>query len=56
MVFDLRMLHHTQVLEPDTTEIRKGYYDYCGVQQLLKVEYQTVEVICQQTWQFKHFC
>jgi hypothetical protein len=47
------MFHHSQVLGPDTAEIRKGYYDYCGIQELRKVEYQTVEVICQQTWQFK---
>jgi hypothetical protein len=56
MVFDLHTFHHSQVLGPDITEIRTGYYDYCGIQQLLKVKYRTVEVIYQQTWQFKHFC
>jgi hypothetical protein len=32
------MFHHPQVLGPDTTLIRKGYYDYCGIHELLKVE------------------
>jgi hypothetical protein len=56
MVLDVQMFHHSQVIGPDTTEIRRGDYDYCGIQQLLKVEYQTVEEIYQQTWQLKHFC
>jgi hypothetical protein len=39
MVFELHMLHHhSQALGPHTIGIRKGHYDYCGMQQLLKVK------------------
>jgi hypothetical protein len=28
------MFHHSQVLGPDITEIRRGDYDYCGISRI----------------------